>query len=289
MNNSRGVGLPWVGGARCAEEMECHFLASTELDEKLKRHPDILKEFFHIEAPATPAFLLEDYLVQEAELERFQSSFVPPDKDLVTQAQQILSEHRLLIIKGPMGIGKRSLALHLASTIVPDQAPKIIRTRRFTLVSELMRVTDSVILMPDFLGLFRFERTEVEDEIPGIDRLCRNNFVILTTSDAVLEEAMAETRLEDWDLLRECQVTLDEEAYGEAVWQKIWDYARQHEAIPDCVPCREVYLENAQEHGDNTAQYVTEAQLAYAFYRMEKLAENLELSLIHISEPTRPY
>jgi len=171
--------------------MECHFLASTELDEKLKRHPDILKEFFHIEAPATPAFLLEDYLVQEAELERFQSSFVPPDKDLVTQAQQILSEHRLLIIKGPMGIGKRSLALHLASTIVPDQAPKIIRTRRFTLVSELMRVTDSVILMPDFFGLFRFERTEVEDEIPSIDRLCSSNFVILTT--------------------------------GETIWQKIWD------------------------------------------------------------------
>jgi effector-binding domain-containing protein len=60
------------------------------------------------------------------------------------------------------------------------------------------------------------------------------------------------------------------------VWQKIWDYARQHEIIPDSVPRREVYLEDAQEHGDNTAQYVIEAQLAYAFYRMEKLAENLE-------------
>jgi effector-binding domain-containing protein len=60
------------------------------------------------------------------------------------------------------------------------------------------------------------------------------------------------------------------------VWQKVWGYARQHDAIPDCVPSREVYLEDAQEHGDNTAQYVTELQLAYAFYRMEKLAENLE-------------
>ena len=60
------------------------------------------------------------------------------------------------------------------------------------------------------------------------------------------------------------------------VWQKIWDYARQHEIIPDSVPRREVYFEDAQEHGDNTAQYVIEAQLAYAFYRMEKLAENLE-------------
>ena len=60
------------------------------------------------------------------------------------------------------------------------------------------------------------------------------------------------------------------------VWQRVWDYARQHEIIPDSVPRREVYLEGVQEHGDNTAQYVTELQLAYAFYRMEKLAENLE-------------
>jgi HEAT repeat protein len=31
---------------RCAGEMECHFWASTELDEKVKRHTDIVKEFF---------------------------------------------------------------------------------------------------------------------------------------------------------------------------------------------------------------------------------------------------
>ena len=32
--------------ARCAGEMECHFWAGTELDEKVKQHPDILQEFF---------------------------------------------------------------------------------------------------------------------------------------------------------------------------------------------------------------------------------------------------
>ncbi len=31
---------------RCAGEMECHFWAGTELDEKVKRHPDIVEEFF---------------------------------------------------------------------------------------------------------------------------------------------------------------------------------------------------------------------------------------------------
>ena len=31
---------------RCAGKMECHFWAGTELDEKVKRHPDIVEEFF---------------------------------------------------------------------------------------------------------------------------------------------------------------------------------------------------------------------------------------------------
>jgi HEAT repeat protein len=31
---------------RCGEEMECHFWVGTELDEKVKRHTDILEEFF---------------------------------------------------------------------------------------------------------------------------------------------------------------------------------------------------------------------------------------------------
>jgi hypothetical protein len=32
--------------ARCAGEMECHFWVGTELDEKVKRYPDIVEEFF---------------------------------------------------------------------------------------------------------------------------------------------------------------------------------------------------------------------------------------------------
>jgi hypothetical protein len=38
---------------RCAGEMECHFWAGTELDEKVKRHPDIVKEFFQADQCST--------------------------------------------------------------------------------------------------------------------------------------------------------------------------------------------------------------------------------------------
>jgi hypothetical protein len=33
---------------RCAREMECHLWTGTELDEKAKRHPDIVQEFFQV-------------------------------------------------------------------------------------------------------------------------------------------------------------------------------------------------------------------------------------------------
>ncbi len=59
-------------------------------------------------------------------------------------------------------------------------------------------------------------------------------------------------------------------------WRKLWAYMGKHEIIPDSGPRREVYLEDTQEHKEHTEQYVTEVQLPYAFYRMARLAENLE-------------
>ncbi len=38
---------------RCAGEMECHFWAGTELDERVKRHPDIVEEFFQADRGGT--------------------------------------------------------------------------------------------------------------------------------------------------------------------------------------------------------------------------------------------
>jgi len=40
--------------ARCAEkEMECHFWTGSELDEKVKRHPEIVEEFFRADQGST--------------------------------------------------------------------------------------------------------------------------------------------------------------------------------------------------------------------------------------------
>jgi len=59
-------------------------------------------------------------------------------------------------------------------------------------------------------------------------------------------------------------------------WHRVFNHVRQHSIIMDAVPRREVYLEDIQEHGDDAARYVTEVQLAYKFFRLERLAENLD-------------
>lgn len=59
-------------------------------------------------------------------------------------------------------------------------------------------------------------------------------------------------------------------------WQQVFGHVRQYGVIIDAVPRREVYMEDSQEHGSDVERYVTEVQLPYAFYRMERLAENLE-------------
>ncbi|MBD3309508.1 protein kinase, partial [candidate division KSB3 bacterium] len=40
---------------RCAEKMECHFWSGTELEERVKRHPDLLREFFGLVPDTTGA------------------------------------------------------------------------------------------------------------------------------------------------------------------------------------------------------------------------------------------
>lgn len=59
-------------------------------------------------------------------------------------------------------------------------------------------------------------------------------------------------------------------------WRAIFGHVRQHSVIANSVPRRELCLEGPEEHGDDTACTLTEAQLAYKFYRVERLAENLE-------------
>ncbi len=88
-------------------ENTCHFWAGGELDERVKRHPDVLTEFFQL--PAS----------EEAKRQRWN---VPPKNPYFTGREDVLAElHRLLTddgravlgqaIAGLGGIGKTQTAI----------------------------------------------------------------------------------------------------------------------------------------------------------------------------------
>jgi hypothetical protein len=58
-------------------------------------------------------------------------------------------------------------------------------------------------------------------------------------------------------------------------WRQIFDYVGQESVIVDAVPLREVFLESGQELQPDSPTTSIEIQLGYAFYRLERLVENL--------------
>ncbi|TET51012.1 MAG: restriction endonuclease [Anaerolineales bacterium] len=105
---------------RCGDEMECEFWAGAELDEKVKRHPDIVQEFFQLLRPT--------YAVAcSASGREAQRPFdVPPDlKTFAGRKRHLGRLERILKpgsgggrgvvgLVGPPGVGKSVIAVHAA-------------------------------------------------------------------------------------------------------------------------------------------------------------------------------
>ena len=119
----------------CAGEMECHFWAGTELDQKVKQHPDIVEEFFQADRGRSRAGKVHDYLAQavaayEARMYQLVARpAAPPDqpykflyafeikdadiffgRDAASKAlhQTVLKDH-LTVLHAKSGAGKTSL------------------------------------------------------------------------------------------------------------------------------------------------------------------------------------
>jgi len=107
-------------GEHCSEGMECLFWAGTELDEMVKRHPDILSEFFH--TPAAPTISAPPPGPHQ----------LPPDiTDFTGRRKELGKVTRLLkraaqargtavvisAVAGMAGVGKSALAIHAAHAL----------------------------------------------------------------------------------------------------------------------------------------------------------------------------
>ena len=172
-----------------------------------------------IEAP-NAALIPPEFQVDDSDLEKLNALFVPPDaKGLVKTAQGLLSQRKILLIKGGLGIGKRSLAMRMAAQLLEEGgATAIVKTYRNTPLKEAQHFRNMVIIVPDALGLTQWERREIEHEIVLIERLSQQNWIILTTNHEVLEEALNETRLEEWSPIRSNVIELSAESYSDKAY-----------------------------------------------------------------------
>ncbi len=158
----------------------------------------------------------EEFRVPEEEKNRLARIFVEPDQEnIVGQAWNILEDKNFLMLIGETGVGKRSLALHFAQRLLSERrAFRLLQPSRFASFSDLRGADGSVIIIPDAFGLYRFERRDIENDMGLMYELIKNNFVILTTSDSVLEEALRDTRLEEWELLKTNRISLSSTVYS---------------------------------------------------------------------------
>lgn len=158
----------------------------------------------------------EEFRVPEEEKNRLARIFVEPDQEnIVAQAWNILKDKNFLLLVGETGVGKRSLALHFAQRLLSERlAFRLLQPSRFASLSDLRGADGSVIIIPDAFGLYRFERRDIENDMGLMHELIKNNFVILSTSDSVLEETLRDTRLEEWDLLKTNRMTLSSTVYS---------------------------------------------------------------------------
>jgi len=102
------------GRARCAGEMECHFWASTELDEKVKRHADVMEEFFRAAAPPLRPIPFQ--------VPRRAAHFQGREQELAALLDH-LRPGAAVTLCGPGGIGKTALAAEALARLPKDRFP----------------------------------------------------------------------------------------------------------------------------------------------------------------------
>ena len=102
-------------GDYCEEHGLAHkFWALTELDEMVKRHPDVVEEFFQLPAPSVPPLHqlpadLADFTGRQAELRQL--------LDHLTAGPAAPTAAAISAIGGMGGIGKTALAVHVAHRV----------------------------------------------------------------------------------------------------------------------------------------------------------------------------
>lgn len=158
----------------------------------------------------------DEYHVNLQEQERLERIYVQPgNENSWRDANCLLETKHFLLIHGETGSGKRTMALKLAMDLLKQRRVlRILRASRYTDFATLRAADGAAIIIPDGFGLFGLERHDLEKDISLLEQIVEHNYVIITSTEVVLEEAQREPRMQEWDLLRTAVFSLSPESYS---------------------------------------------------------------------------
>jgi len=160
-----------------------------------------------------------DMVVAWDHIEKMRAVFVKPRQ--YADAQELLTRSNLAIICGPPHIGKTAMALRLVGEAVEsNKAITVVELRNVSDLVLLRQVKDIAIILDDVFGAVQPEVENYADRWEDLEAVGRNNIVVATSRDEVLEAASYETKLAK-RVLREQTVILDASSYSTSDREKM--------------------------------------------------------------------
>jgi hypothetical protein len=153
-----------------------------------------------------------DMVVDRDRIEKIREVFVEPCQ--YANARELLSKSNLAIVCGPPHVGKTAMALRLlGESVESSKAITVVELRNVSDIGMLRYVHNIAVLLDDVFGAVQPEVENYADRWEELEAVARNNIVVATSRNEVLEAAFYETKLAT-RVLREQTITLDANSYS---------------------------------------------------------------------------
>lgn len=138
------------------------------------------------------------------------STYVKPRQ--LDEAEAILRKRGIVILSGPPHIGKTETAYELLLRVDGNRGSGSVRyLKPVPNWGELFSVASMKLLLDDPFGDVRFTNSGIADRFDDLLSLAGHNYLVITSRQGVLAEAIADSRLGETSILKELTVELKQE------------------------------------------------------------------------------